>query len=161
MARSGAWQSACVHTRPGLSLIGRLIVCAYIAAACYASALTAIINPFKGLSPKSTNSTSRSPFLSLSLFFFSSIFFPPYSPCCLCFAVFSVIRNGIASDRLAAERTGSFTREWSICRARRVPCFLFSRFYTLGVLLVNCLTCCLRVSFLSFFSSSWCGYFWD
>ena len=98
---------------------------------------------------------------SLSLFFFSSIFFPPYSPCCLCFAVFSVIRNGIASDRLAAERTGSFTREWSICRARRVPCFLFSRFYTLGVLLVNCLTCCLRVSFLSFFSSSWCGYFWD
>lgn len=35
-------------------------------------------------------------------------------------------------DRLA-ERTGSFTREWSICRAHRVPCFLFSQFYTLGV----------------------------
>lgn len=87
---------------------------------------------------------------SLSLSFFSSIFFPPYSPCCLCFAVFSVIRNGIASDRLAAERTGSFTREWSICRARRVPCFLFSRFYTLGV--ARELFNLLPPSFFSFFS---------
>lgn len=86
---------------------------------------------------------------SLSLSFFSSIFFPPYSPCCLCFAVFSVIRNGIASDRLAAERTGSFTREWSICRARRVPCFLFSRFYTLGV--ARELFNLLPPSFFSFF----------
>lgn len=57
-------------------------------------------------------------------------------------------------DRLA-ERTGSFTREWSICRAHRVPCFLFSQFYTLGV--ARELFNLLPPSFFSFFF--FCRYF--
>lgn len=138
MARSGAWQSACVHTRPGLSLIGRLIVCAYIAAACYDSALTAIINPFKGLSPKSTNSTSRSPFFLFFLPFHLSSPLPPfssilsrtlsfYSPSLFC--GFSVIRNGIAivlrSELVRLRESGRFV-EHTAFRAFSFPTFIHS-----------------------------------
>lgn len=124
--------SSCVHTSQQRATV---------------SALTAIINPFKGLSPKSTNSTSRSPF------FFSP---PPPLPSSLIFSysflsVFVLRFFGNSKrdrDRLA-ERTGSFTREWSICRAHRVPCFLFSQFYTLGV--ARELFNLLPPSFFSFF----------
>lgn len=69
------------------------------------------------------------------------------------FCGFSVIRNGIAivlrSELVRLRESGRFV-EHTAFRAFSFPSFIHS------VLLVNCLTCCLQVSFLFF---SFCRYF--
>lgn len=125
MARSGAWQSACVHTRPGLSLIGRLSVhTSHQRATVPHSPLLLIPLRGHGLSENRRAQPfcllPRSFFFLFSLFFFFFLFFLlffalPFPLCSflshrflLLFAD-SVTRN----SRIAIARsgTGSFTRE--------------------------------------------------
>lgn len=160
MARSGAWQSACVHTRPGLSLIGRLSVhTSHQRATVPHSPLLLIPLRGHGLS----ENRRAQPFCllprSFSFLLFLSSFAFLFSPLCFCFfglpfplcsflshrflLLFadSVTRNsGIV---IAPSGTGSFTREWSICRATRSELSLFAVLLA-GVAreLFNLLPCC-------------------
>lgn len=110
-----------------------------ISAACYSSALTAIINPIKGprAIPKSTNSTVASFFPHFFLLYLLLSFV--LSCCFLLLFADSVTRNGIAIAPSELVRL----REWSICRATRFELSLFAVLLA-GVAreLFNLLPCC-------------------